>query len=143
MHITKILLLLILYFSITNTSVAAEQIILFNAEGYKVSYQIFAERCELECKAHNSPSVQQLLTEGWRVVNTSAKDKTTRIKDYVCVCEGALFVMEKVDPPSNQNQKQIELLQKQIETLEKQNRLLIQENKTLKNKSKNKSSNKQ
>jgi hypothetical protein len=81
-------------------------------------------------------------TEGWRIVNTSAKDKTTRIKDYVCVCEGALYVMEKVDPPSNQNQKQIELLQKQIETLEKQNGLLMQENETLKNKLKNRSNNK-
>jgi uncharacterized sodium:solute symporter family permease YidK len=64
MHITKILLLLILCFSITQTSIAAEQIVLFNAESYKASYQIFADRCKLECEAYNSPSIQQLLTEG-------------------------------------------------------------------------------
>lgn len=93
----------ILLFSTTLVN-AAEKKLVFNTESIKYESGTGSERCSDKCSRRSGPDVKSLLSGGWKIVGSSAKEVIAEQYWYVpcntcsphgCVCIGTEYILQK------------------------------------------------
>lgn len=135
---------LVVSFSIANSSFAAEQKMLFNVESISYKQDEGKYSCQNACLTkYNDPPLEEMLKQGWRIISSSPKEAIgseyksfppTRYSSgtyYGCTCKGTQYVLQKDDPtparpaaPSPNEKlltKENELLKREIALLKKEN----------------------
>ncbi|MEA5114288.1 MAG: hypothetical protein VB050_09680 [Geobacteraceae bacterium] len=86
---------------------ADEKKIIFNTESIKYETGTGSERCRAQCERKSGPDAKSLLSEGWKIVSSSAKEIIGEHYSYTpcntclphgCICIGKEYVLRKDEP---------------------------------------------
>lgn len=138
---------------------AVEKKIIFNTESIKYESGTGSERCRAQCDRKSGPDAKSFLSEGWKIVSSSAKEIIGEHYSYTpcntclphgCICIGKEYVLQKdepapkietrsnlIDVPGKNNGTElhsldVETSKNELDLLKKEIGLLKQENALLK-----------